>query len=87
VKSLKEFRIYVLHSRVIAYVPSVVVKDILIQTNIDGRRSKCISKILEFEVEIKPTKLVKGQGLSKVLVESNYKTLRVNFNNTYPENQ
>jgi hypothetical protein len=30
VKSLKSFRVYVLHSRVISYVPSVVVKEILI---------------------------------------------------------
>jgi hypothetical protein len=61
VKSLKAFRIYVLHSRVIAYVPSVVVKDILIQPDIDGRRSKWIAKILEFDMEIKPTNLVKGK--------------------------
>ena len=30
VKDLKDFRVYVLHSKVIAYVPSAVVKDILI---------------------------------------------------------
>jgi hypothetical protein len=30
VKSLKDFRVYVFHSNIIAYVPSVVVKDILI---------------------------------------------------------
>jgi hypothetical protein len=35
VKSLKDFRAYVLHSKVIAYVPSVSVKDILLQPNID----------------------------------------------------
>jgi hypothetical protein len=66
VKSLKSFRIYVLHSKVIAYVPSASVKDILIHPDIDGR-SKWIVKILEFDLEIKPTKLVKGQGLAKVL--------------------
>jgi len=42
VKSLKSFRVYVLHSRVIAYVPSASVKDILIQPDIDGRRGKWI---------------------------------------------
>jgi hypothetical protein len=75
VKSLKAFRVYVLHSKVIAYVPSASVKDILIQPDIDGRRSKWIAKILEFDLEIKPTKLVKGQGLAKLLVESNCKGL------------
>jgi hypothetical protein len=35
-------------------------KEILIQPDIDERRSKWIAKILEFDLEIKPTKLVKG---------------------------
>jgi hypothetical protein len=63
------------------------VKDILIQPNIDGRRSKWIAKILEFDLEIKSTKVVKGQGLSKLLVESNCKSLGVNFINTCSKNQ
>jgi hypothetical protein len=63
------------------------VKDILIQPDIDRRRSKWIAKILEFDLEIKPTKLVKGQGLARLLVESNCKYLGVNFINTYSENQ
>jgi hypothetical protein len=67
VKALKDFIVYVLHSRVTTYVPSASVKDILVQPNIDGRRGKWIAKILEFNLEIKPTKLVKGQGLAKLL--------------------
>jgi hypothetical protein len=60
VKALKSFRVYVLHSKVTAYVPLASVKDILIQPDIDGRRGKWITKILEFDLEIKHTKLVKG---------------------------
>jgi hypothetical protein len=71
VKALKSFRVYVLHSKIIAYVPSAVVKEILIQPDIDGRRSRWIAKILEFDLEIKPTKLIKGKGLAKLLVEEN----------------
>jgi hypothetical protein len=82
VKALKAFRVYVLHSKVIAYVPSASVKDILVQPDIDGRRGKWIAKILEFDLEIKPTKLVKGQGLAKLLAESNCEALGVNFLNT-----
>jgi hypothetical protein len=63
------------------------VKDILIQSDIDGRRSKWIAKILEFDLEINPTKLVKGQGLAKLLDESNCKALGVNFINIFSENQ
>jgi hypothetical protein len=81
VKALKAFRVYVLHSRVTAYVPPTSVKDILIQPDIDGRRGKWISKILEFDQEINPTKLVKGRGLAKLLAESNCKALGVSFIN------
>jgi hypothetical protein len=87
VKPLKSFRFYVLHSRVIAYVPSAVVKEILIQPDIGGKKSKWITKILEFDLVINPTKLVKGQGLAKLLAESNCSTLGVNFIHSCSENQ
>jgi hypothetical protein len=63
------------------------VKEILIHPNIDGKRSKWIAKILEFDLEMKPTKLVKGKGLARLLVESNCKALGVNFMNLNSENQ
>jgi hypothetical protein len=85
VKALKAFRVYVLHSKIIAYVPSASVKDILIQPDMDGKRGKWIAKILEFDLEIKPTKLIKGQGLAKLLVESNCKALGINFVNEQAE--
>jgi hypothetical protein len=85
VKALKAFRVYVLHSKITAYVPSTFVKDILVQTDIDGRRGKWIAKILEFDLEIKPTKLIKGQGLAKLLAESNCKALGINFINEQAE--
>jgi hypothetical protein len=83
VKSLKDFRIYVLHSNIISYVPSASVKEILIQPDIDWKRRKWIVKIMEFDIEIKPTKLVKGQGLARLLVESYCKVLGVNFMYTH----
>jgi hypothetical protein len=81
VKALKAFRTYFLQSKIIAYVPSAVVKDILIQPEIDERRSKWIAKILEFDLEIKPTKLIKGQGLAKLLAKENCQDLGVSFIN------
>jgi hypothetical protein len=85
VKALKAFRVYVLHSKIIAYVPSASVKDILIQPDLDGRRGKWIAKILEFDLEIKPTKLIKGKGLAKLLAESNCKALGISFINEQAE--
>ena len=60
VKAIKDFRVYFLYSHVIAYVPNAVVKVILTQEGIEGKRGKWISNILEYNIEIKPTKLIKG---------------------------
>ena len=38
IKSLKDFRVYVLHSHVIAYVPSNAVKNILTQPDPKGKK-------------------------------------------------
>jgi hypothetical protein len=45
VKALKAFRTYVLHSKIITYVPTSVVKDILVQPDSDGKRGRWLSKI------------------------------------------
>jgi hypothetical protein len=60
VKALKAFRTYVLHSKIIAYVPTSSVKDILVQPDSDRKRGRWLAKIQEFDLEVKPTKLVKG---------------------------
>jgi len=78
VKSLKAFRTYVLHSKIIAYVPTSYVKDILVQPDNDGRRGKWLAKIREFDLEVKPTKIIKVQGLAKLMAESNLKALGIN---------
>eukprot|EP00253_Pinus_taeda_P027202 PITA_27202 len=45
----------------------------------EGRRVKWITALLEYDVEIKPTKMVKGQGLVKLMAESNLHTLDINL--------
>ncbi len=79
VKALKYFRVYILHSHVLAYVPNAVVKDVLVQADPEGRRGKWIAALLEYDIEIKPTKLVKGQGLVKLMAESNLHSLDINL--------
>eukprot|EP00253_Pinus_taeda_P030713 PITA_30713 len=79
VKALKDFRVYILHSHILAYVPNTVVKDVLVQTDLEGRRGKWIATLLEYDVEIKLTKLVKGQGLAKLMAESNLHALDINL--------
>ena len=78
-KALKDFQVYILHSHILAYVPNAAVKDVLVQTDPEGRRGKWIAALLEYDVEIKPTKLVKGQGLAKLMAESNLHALDINL--------
>eukprot|EP00253_Pinus_taeda_P006696 PITA_06696 len=78
VKAIKDFRIYILYSHVIAYVPNSIVKDILTQEGLEGKRGKWIASILEYDIEIKPTKLIKGQGLAKIMSETNFQALDIN---------
>ena len=79
VKALKDFRVYILHSHILAYVPDAAAKGVLVQTDPEGRRGKWIAALLEYDVEIKPTKLVKGQGLAKLMAESNLHALDINL--------
>jgi hypothetical protein len=75
VKSLKHFRVFIGYSKVIGYVPNSAVKDVLSQVEGLGSRGRWIAKIQEYDLEIKPTKLIKGQGLARMLAESNEKAL------------
>ena len=45
VKAIKDFRMYILYSHIIVYVPNVVVKEILTQNGPDGKRGKWIAII------------------------------------------
>ena len=60
VQALKYFWVYILHSHIIAHVLTIIVKDILTQPAPEGQRGKWIAVLLEYELEIKPTKLLKG---------------------------
>eukprot|EP00253_Pinus_taeda_P029486 PITA_29486 len=79
VKALKDLLVYILHSHILAYVPNAAIKDVLVQTNLEGRRGKWIATILEYDLEIKPAKLIKGQGLASLMVESNLHVLDINI--------
>jgi hypothetical protein len=86
VKALKDFRMYILHSHVIAYVPNNSVKDILTQPELEGRRGKWIAAMLEYNLEIKPLKLIKGQGLENFMVQSDCDGVGINFITDLSEN-
>ena len=49
------------------------------QSDVEEKRGKWIAKIQESDLDIKPTKLVKGQGLAKLLIESNFQALGISL--------
>ena len=85
VKSLKCFRTYIGYSKVIGYVPHTAVKDILSQKDCLGIRGTWVSKIQEYDLEIKPTKLIKGQGLAKMLTQKNEEAIEMIAENDIPQ--
>lgn len=70
VKPVKHFRFYILNSHVIALVPDVVVKSIWMQQEFGTKRGNWVAKIKEYDMEIKPNKLVRGKGLCQLIADN-----------------
>lgn len=49
------------------------------QGDSEGKRGKWIAKIQKYDMDIKPTKLIKGQGLAKILSEAKFQYLGINL--------
>ena len=60
VKDLEYFRVYIFHSHIISFVPNAVVKEMFTKNDPKGKRGQWIVVILEYDIEIKPTNLIKG---------------------------
>lgn len=76
VKSIEYFRAYVGYNKIYAYVLYPVVKDVLSQIDCLGSKGKWVSKIQEYDLDIVPMKVIKGQGLAEMMTESNSEALR-----------
>jgi hypothetical protein len=77
VKSLKHFRTYVGYNKIKAFIPYPAVKDVLSQQDCLGSRGKWVSQIHEYDLEIKPSKIIKGKGLAKMMTERNQEAIEV----------
>ena len=51
-------------------IPNVAIKDIFRQSETTRRRYRWINQIQEFNIDIQITKLVRGQGLAKLMAKS-----------------
>jgi hypothetical protein len=69
-KAVKHFRSYILknHTKVIVLHP--VVRTLFTQQEMGERRGNWMEVVQEFDIDIKPAKLVKGQGLCKLAVKT-----------------
>jgi hypothetical protein len=67
VKSLKHFQTYVGYNKIKAFVPYPTIKYVLSKQDCLGSRGKWVSKIQECDLEIKPSKINKEQGLAKMM--------------------
>ena len=71
-KSLKHFRPFLLKTHTKIIVPYSVVKKLLIQREVGEKRANWVTSLQEYDVEIHPTKIVKGQGLCKMLTGASH---------------
>ena len=69
IKAVKKFCHYILRSKVYAIVPDPVVKTLLMQNEPGERRGKWMAILQEFDLEIQSMRLVRGQGLSKMIAD------------------
>jgi hypothetical protein len=68
VKAIAHFRTYILSTHIISYVPHSPVKMLLNQQFREGRWENWLAKLQEYDMEIKPLKVIKGQGLCKMMI-------------------
>jgi hypothetical protein len=69
-KAVKHFRSYILKNHTKVIVPHPAVRSLFTQQEMGERRGNWMAVVQEFDLDIKPAKLVKGQGLCKLAAEA-----------------
>ena len=69
-KAVKHFLPYLLRSHTKIIIPHKMVQALLIQKELGDRRGNWLTTLQEYDLEIKRTRLVKGQGLCKHVAEA-----------------
>ena len=67
---MKQFRPYILKNRTKVIVPYPVVRSLLVQRELGERRGNWVIALQEYDLEFKPTSIVKGQGLCKLMTKN-----------------
>jgi hypothetical protein len=69
-KAVKHFRPYILKNHTKVIVPHPTVRSLFMQQEMGERRGNWMVIIQELDLDIKLTKIVRGQGLCKLAAES-----------------
>ena len=64
-KEIKYFRPFLLKTHIKIIVPFPVVRNILVQKDVGEKRANWVTALQEYDVEIKPANIVRGQGFAK----------------------
>jgi hypothetical protein len=68
-KAVKHFKSYILKNHTKFIVPHPAVRSLFTQQERGERRGNWMAVVQEFDLDIKPAKLVKGQGVFQLAVE------------------
>ena len=66
-KSVKHYRPYLLKSRTKVIVLYVAIRNVLVQKELGEKRAHWMTTLEEYDLEIKPAKIVKGQVLCQLI--------------------
>jgi hypothetical protein len=69
-KALEKFRHYIQGQKVQVFVPTSLLVTTLNQTELHSKWSKWIMHMKEYDLDIKPTKTIRGTGLDEFLTQS-----------------
>ena len=68
-RRLKKFRHLVSNEKNHLLVSHVSVKEFLFNKDLNEKGAHWITKVMEYDIDIKPTKLVRGKGLCELIAE------------------
>jgi hypothetical protein len=69
-KEVKHFWSYLLKSRTKVIVPYPTVRNLLVQKELGEKRANWVTSLQEYDLEITPAHIVRGQGLCKLVDDS-----------------
>ena len=69
-KVVKQFRPYILKNQTKVVVPHPAIQNLYVQKELGERRGNWVTTLHEYDLEFKPTTIIRGQGICKLMAES-----------------